>query len=233
MNQQPCCFSRLFSKSLNSVTIEMTLSKYNTIRTISVRIGIKREHIMIKGNKIDLIPAALGDRRDVYEWCFHSETTKSHSGPPDYPDVAIPSWEEFCDDYQEYYFTGSKPEHGRGFLISHNNEPVGFISYACFHLKEQTAELDIWMNCEANCGKGFGTDAIISLGRHLSETLGIRKLIIGPSVKNVRAIKSYEKAGFEKSNKPMDAYLRDEYVPIYGGGDYGTNETQVLVKLLQ
>lgn len=34
---------------------------------------------MIKGNKTILKAATLADRQRVYEWCFQSETTKSHS----------------------------------------------------------------------------------------------------------------------------------------------------------
>jgi len=184
---------------------------------------------VIKGNSVDLVPAALGDRRRVYEWCFHSETSKSHSGS-DYPEAHIPTFEEFCDDYADYYFTGSQPEDGRGFLILYGGEAIGFISYASFHLKPHKSELDIWMNSEAHCGKGLGTDAIVSLAEHLNKSMGIRELIMRPSVKNTRAIQSYTKAGFKESDKSPDDYLLDEYVSIYGDGDYGTDETVLLVK---
>ena len=187
---------------------------------------------MIKGNAIDLVPATLDDRQKIYDWCFHSETTKFHAGPPDYPDVHIPTFEEFYDDYVDYFFTGSAPNDGRGFIILHDGEPVGFISYSSFHLKPHKAELDIWMNCEANCGKGFGTDALVSLGNYLNKELGVRELIIRPSVKNIYAIKSYKKSGFEESDIPACDYLLDEYVSLYGDGDYGTNETALLIKRL-
>ena len=51
-----------------------------------------------------------------------------------------------------------------------------------------------------------------------------------PSSKNVRAIKSYEKVGFKKSAKVMSDFLLDEYVSLYGDGDYGIDETALLVK---
>lgn len=86
------------------------------------------------------------------------------------------------------------------------------------------------MNSEANCGKGFGTDAIVSLSAYLHEKLGIDELIMRPSVRNTRAIKAYGKAGFEKSNKPASYYLLDEYMPLYGAGDYGEGGDVLLVK---
>lgn len=186
---------------------------------------------MIKGDKIHLIQATLDDRQKVYNWCFQSETTKYHTGPPDYSEKPIATYKEFCDDYyEEYFFTGSKPKDGNGFIIINNREPVGFISYSSFHLKTSVAEIDIWMNCEANCGKGFGFDAIISLGNYLNKNISILELIIAPSVNNIRAIKAYEKAGFMKSDKPMSDFLVDEYIVLYGNGDYGIDETAIFVK---
>ena len=186
---------------------------------------------MIKGKKIELVPATLDDRQKAYEWCFHSETTKSHSGPPDYPENPILTYAEFCDKgYEDYYFTGEKLESGRGFFIVAEGEPIGFISYSCFHLKPGIAELDNWIKSEKDCGKGFGSDAIITLGNHLHETLGIHTLIMGPSVKNTRAIRAYEKAGLIKTNQRMCDFLLPEYLSTYGNGDYGVEQTAVCVK---
>ena len=188
---------------------------------------------MIKGSKIDLVPAKLEDKQKVYEWCFHSETTKSHAGLPGYPDVPIATYEEFYEGYRDYFFTGSNLEGGRQFFIVNNGEPIGCISYSAFHLKPGIAELDIWMNSEINCGRGFGTDAIITLAEYLSKTMNIQELIMRPSIKNVRAIKSYEKAGFKKSDKTPNMYLKAEYLSIHGDGDYGAEGTVTLIKTME
>ncbi len=190
--------------------------------------GVK---MIIKGEKVHLIPAALGDRQKAYEWCFHSETTKSHSGPPEYPENPILTYAEFCEKgYEDCYFTGENPQGGRGFFIVIGEEPIGFISYSCFHVKPGIAELDSWMSSEENCGKGYGTDAIIALGNHLHDSLGIHTLIMGPSVKNARAIRAYEKAGLFRTNQRMRDFLRPEYISVYGDGDYGEEQTAVCVK---
>jgi len=189
---------------------------------------------IIKGDKICLIPATLDYKQKVYEWCFQSETTKYHSGLPNYPNNPIPTLEEFYSSdkfgYEEYYFTGEKPNSGRGFLIMNNEEAVGFISYCAFHLKSTIAEIDIWIKDEADCGKGFGVDALISIGDYLSKKMGISQLIIAPSNKNTRAVKAYEKAGFIKTDKSMSEFLLPNYVSLFSGGDYGADETVILVK---
>ncbi|TLG74320.1 GNAT family N-acetyltransferase [Culicoidibacter larvae] len=188
---------------------------------------------MIKGDKIELVPATLNDRQKIYEWCYQSETTKYHSGPPDFPHHPIPTYEEFyaSDDggYLEYFFTGERPSDGRGFLIENESGAIGFISYCAFHLKPGIAELDIWIASEATCGKGFGTDALISLSRYLNGAMDIQKIIIAPSNKNTRAVKAYEKAGFRKTNIAMREFLSPEYISLFSDGDYGANETVILV----
>jgi len=189
---------------------------------------------MIKGKKVNLIPATLEDRQSIYEWCFQSETTKYHAGPPDFPNNPIPTYEEFyaSDDggYTEYYFTGARPGDGRGFLIVAGEEAIGFISYCAFHLKPAIAEFDIWMKAESYCGSGFGVDALTALGDYLNREMGISEIIIAPSGKNIRAVRAYEKAGFEKTNKVMPAFLKAEYITVFGDGDYGADETVILVK---
>jgi len=187
----------------------------------------------IKGNIIELIPATIDDKQQIYEWCFHSETTKCHAGPPDYPEAPIATAEEFFrgnGGYEDYYFTGKRPQDGRGFLIIHGDEPVGFVSYASFHLNPGVSELDIWMNSETHCGKGFGTDALVALSEHLRQTFGKHTLIMRPSAKNERAVRAYNKAGFTVSDKPIDTFMPPKYLPIFGDGDYGSGGDVLLVR---
>ena len=189
---------------------------------------------MIQGQIVTLIPATLADRQDVYEWCFHSDITKCHAGPPDYPNAPIAPPDEFFGEYgyQDYYFTGEKPTQGMGFLILHQGEAVGFVSYSCFHLQPGMAELDIWMRCEAHCGKGYGSDALLALGEWLRKTLNIRTLMMRPSIRNARANRTYQKVGFVQSDQSPDAFLLAEYVEALGDGDYGAAESALLIKTL-
>jgi len=184
---------------------------------------------MIQGSITELIPATLAERREVYDWCFNSDTTKYHAGE-NYPNNEIPTFEEFCEDYEDYYFEDTGKNRGKGFIITHENKKIGFINYACYHLKPHKAELDIWLNSESNLGKGYGTDAIVSLCNYLASELGIQELIMRPSGKNTSATKSYSKAGFEKTDVLPSYYLLDEYIEAYGDGDYGAEETVTMIK---
>ncbi|MGG5369539.1 hypothetical protein IGI67_001146 [Enterococcus sp. AZ196] len=86
------------------------------------------------------------------------------------------------------------------------------------------------MKDEANCGKGYGNDAIRTLSNYLHEEMRIDLLLIAPSNRNIRAIKSYEKAGFKRTNKSMHTFLTEEYQLKYGTGDYGIAGTAIMIK---
>ncbi|MES9970279.1 MAG: GNAT family protein [Candidatus Thiodiazotropha sp.] len=146
---------------------------------------------MIEGKKIKLRPANLADRLLVFEWGHNSDIAGFI-----YPAGGeIQTFEEFCADYKEYYFSDVSPELGRGFIILEDENPIGFIAYNEIDQKSRV-ELDMWMSCEANCSKGFGPDAIEALCVYLAAEFGVHTYMMQPSAGNPRAIRAYEKAGF-------------------------------------
>jgi diamine N-acetyltransferase len=176
---------------------------------------------------IRLSPAMLADRREIYEWAACSDLTATMMGPPEFFENPVPTWEEFCDDYGAFFFDGSRPERGRSFIIQHidTGETVGHISYDCHGDRPRFVELDMWMRDSSCCGHGYGSEALRLLCDHLQATLGIREMILRPSARNLRAIRSYEKAGFVR----VDLTQR-EMAARYGPGEY--RDTVVMRRLL-
>jgi len=192
--------------------------------------------VMIAGHQITIVPSKPEDKRKVYEWLCFSETTRSHMGPPDFEDSPIPTWEEYCEDFQDYYFDGSKPDDGQLWIIKNEDQEIGAICYSSFHLKGKSAELDIWIKAEEYCGRGFGSEAIKFFCDYLMKNHRMERFIIRPSNRNVRAVKAYEKAGFKRvpdkdKQKILKEYLLDEYLGKYGPGDYGAGDDVVLIKV--
>ena len=146
---------------------------------------------MITGKKVQLRPAARDDRRMLYDWSHASDIAPliHLSGDPS------ESFETWCADWKEYFFTDESPRLGRVFVIQAAGEPVGAIAYNDID-PENRVELDIWMRSEACCGKGFGPDAIAALCAHLQAEFGVKTFMMQPSARNPRAIRAYEKAGF-------------------------------------
>ena len=145
--------------------------------------------------------------------------------------------DSFIEDYGERYFDYQQPEKGGGMLIYRNEQPVGIIFYDAFsydddYVKSGCFEVDIWMYGEANCGKGFGVDAIVTITDYLYKQYNTHTFFMYPDKINLRAIRAYEKAGFievaddNKQNKmtkiftqkyfdnskPDDLYMSDKSV---------------------
>jgi RimJ/RimL family protein N-acetyltransferase len=172
---------------------------------------------VLHGRLISLRPATLDDRRPIYEWAVNSDVTHAMLGPPTYPEHPAPTWEEFCADHKPHFFDGSAPHLGRCFIILANNEPVGQVYYndidECDGKKR--TEMDLWMRAEQYCGKGYGSDALLTLCEHLARQLEVQEFMVQPSARNPRAIRAYEKIGFVKLSLSVE-----EARQIWGPNDY-------------
>jgi diamine N-acetyltransferase len=117
-------------------------------------------------------------------------------------------------------------------IITLDKKEIGCLCYANFHLQPHRAELDIWLNAQKYCGHGYGTDALEKMMEYLKSNMNINKFLIRPSKKNLPAIKSYKKAGFLKVNAKkavISEYLLPKYLEEYSEGDYGFENTTVLI----
>lgn len=175
--------------------------------------------------------ARLDEKKKTYEWLCLSDTAQMHMGEPDYPESPVPDWNMFQEDFEDFYYREESQNLGSVMLIEKDSVEIGCLCYACFHLQPRIAELDVWLNSRKYCGKGYGTIALEMLVDYLRESKMIKKFIIRPSVKNIRAIKAYEKVGFRRVNQKeytIKKYLREEYVAKFGDGDYGFEDTLIL-----
>jgi diamine N-acetyltransferase len=175
---------------------------------------------MIRGTRITLRPATKNNRRDIYMWLVASDVTASMMGSPTFPEVSIPTWEEFLGDYAPHFFDGSRPHSGCSFIIEGDGEAVGHINYDGLDTERSIAELDIWMRSQDCCSHGYGTDAMVTLMRYLHADFAVETFIVRPSRRNRRAIRAYEKVGF----RPSPLSLADQ-TSTYGDGDYSDTIT--------
>lgn len=177
----------------------------------------------ISGTTVVLRPARESDRCDVFRWLARSDVTSSMMGPPLFPELPVPTWDEFNRDYGPNFFDGSMLEVESSFIIEVAGESIGQINYEVRNDPIRHAELDIWLGSLAETGHGYGPDALVTLVDHLHRTLGIDTFLIRPSARNPRAIRAYQKAGFIRV--PMTS---EEQANTYGAADY--EDVVVLIK---
>jgi RimJ/RimL family protein N-acetyltransferase len=168
----------------------------------------------LRGRRIILSPASAEDARPIYEWLACSDLTATMLGPPTYPELPVPTWEQFRADYLDHFFDGSSPELGRCFVIRVEGEQMGQVNYNDIQERggRKRVELDIWLSGSADCGHGFGPEALDVLCRHLAERFGVRDFMVQPSARNPRAIRAYEKAGFVRIGMDGDR-AREQWGP--------------------
>ena len=143
--------------------------------------------------KIELRRAEMQDRPNIYRWLAQSDATAEMMGPPTFPDHPVPSFEEFCDDYDETAFE----EDGcfQIFIISVDGQEAGS---AQFWIQERAAELDIWIADRRHWGGGIGSETLQQMAAILRERDDVDTLVIRPSARNQRAVAAYKRAGFEE-----------------------------------
>ncbi|MBD5528320.1 MAG: UDP-4-amino-4,6-dideoxy-N-acetyl-beta-L-altrosamine N-acetyltransferase [Lachnospiraceae bacterium] len=86
-----------------------------------------------------------------------------------------------------------------------SGRPVGSVYLRDIDRQHKKAEYGIFIGGEGARGKGYGTMAARLMIRYAFEDMGLHRLFLRAFADNTRAIRSYEKAGFER-----EAYLRDD-----------------------
>lgn len=172
---------------------------------------------LLHGKRITLQLSTLADRSRIHDWFAHSDLTSGMAGEPLFPDSPPATWEEFCKDHTPHFFEGEITERGRCFIMQVDHEDVGQIYFNDINERNgvKRVELDMWMRAEKYCGKGYGSDALITLCEFLAQRLGVDQFMVQPSGRNPRAIRAYEKVGFVRLGVPLEEAVRE-----WGPNDY-------------
>ena len=119
----------------------------------------------------------------------------------------------FFNDWKDYFFDINKPEQGQCFWIKTDDKKIGVVCYSEFDKQNKKTELDIILGDKEDLGKGYGVDAIKALIKYLFMNFNLNKIWIEARGNNPRAIKAYQKAGFQKEGllKEED-YFNGEFV---------------------
>ena len=175
--------------------------------------------------RIQLRNALPADRLVIYEWLAKSNVTKSMLGEPDFPDNPVPSFEEFSNDFSDEFFNADSNSPGKCFIIMDTDYEVGTMCYDLLNTVKKHAVLDIWLRDEQLCGKGYGSAALRLLCMHLFKTKDIRNFYIAPSLRNVRAVRAYERAGFTQLTMSRDEAMEKFGLDIF---DYNDNVVMIM-----
>jgi aminoglycoside 6'-N-acetyltransferase len=87
---------------------------------------------------------------------------------------------------------------GTAFAIEHAGELVGYAEvWEEDEPEYRHAGMDLFLGTTFH-GRGLGGDAVLALARHLVHDRGHHRLVIDPAAENERAIRAYERVGFQR-----------------------------------
>jgi len=151
---------------------------------------------MIQGKCVTLKVAKAEERKLIYRMGLSTDCLTEGVGGEYVNGLA-----DFEAEYTERYFDSREPAVCGGMMIYVGNDPVGFIVYDQTSYEDDWVNpgimtIDIWLDGEKNCGKGYGTDATKALAKYLHKQHAIHTFYAYIDKTNRRSIRACEKAGF-------------------------------------
>jgi RimJ/RimL family protein N-acetyltransferase len=83
-------------------------------------------------------------------------------------------------------------------ILTKEGKPIGNLGMEEISWKHRRASMGIMIGEKEYWGKGYGSDAIITLLRYAFEELGMRRVDLFTDLDNVRARRTYQKCGFRE-----------------------------------
>jgi RimJ/RimL family protein N-acetyltransferase len=157
---------------------------------------------MIKGDKIVLRAIEPSDVKQLWGWTRDDDTMRLR----DYPAPPV-SYAETIREYQENL--GRDSGSLRLAVTTYEGRLIGEIALKNIDHRIGDAELTIAIGDKSYWGRGYGTDASRTLIRYAFEQLNLRRLTLYVHDFNARAIRVYEKCGFEREGILREAEYMD------------------------
>ena len=146
---------------------------------------------MIAGERTALRPVTRDDLPLLADWFADPEFVRWWGGVPKSPDEVA----------RKYLGWHEGDEIVQSFVVLHEDVPIGYIQ--AWNDEPLIGGIDIVL-LPAVHGRGYGPDTVATLARYLRDELGWKRITIDPSVRNGRAIRAFEKAGFAAESELLD-----------------------------
>ncbi|MCA0986905.1 GNAT family N-acetyltransferase [Guptibacillus algicola] len=160
---------------------------------------------MMNGNLTRLRAVAFDDMEELFQWRNDEEVSLFAVGNS--PLLTHVSREQVENTY-ETIISMNRAENGVFSILDLEGRIIGIADYRDVNSITRSAVMGITIGDKAYWGKGYGSDAIRAMVRYLFLQLNLERIQLDTWSGNVRAIRSYEKCGFE-----VEGRLRqNEYV---------------------
>lgn len=155
------------------------------------------------GNRVHLASMKLEDIDSMIEWSRHAEKLFSDYNFPSMNPEERKHWFDFKTGGRKRCFS----------IFEQEGKLIGYISLRHVNPFRKRAEMGIVFD-PAFINRGYGTEALRVFLRWYFRELRYRRLILHVAAYNKRAIRAYEKAGFEKVSENYGEFLNSAIDPL-------------------
>jgi RimJ/RimL family protein N-acetyltransferase len=165
-----------------------------------------------RGELVVLREKRLGDAHNDYRWRSDDELARFDAARP------------FGATYHDYLalfrdeLTYPSPYRRSVAIEDMDGRHIGNAMYYNIDTIRREAEIGITIGERDYWGKGYGTDAVATLVRHVFRVTGFRRIYLKTLDWNVRAQRSFEKAGFRgcgRSRRGGNAFVAMEFMAAW------------------
>src|SRR5699024_926316 len=110
------------------------------------------------------------------------------------------------EQLKQHFDKGIEDDNLRQFILTENNERLGFVGIVCISPKHRHAEFVIMID-PGHQGNGHATAATRLAIRYAFNTLNLHKLYLIVDKENKKAIHIYEKAGFQVEGEKNEHFF--------------------------
>ena len=147
-----------------------------------------------RGALVILREKRVGDARDDYRWRTDPELARFDAARP-----FAATFEDYMSLYRDE-LTYPSP-YRRSLGIEADGRHIGNVMYYNIDAVRREAEIGITIGDRDFWSRGYGTDAVRTLVRHILRVTGFRRVYLKTLDWNVRAQRAFEKAGFRVSGR--------------------------------
>lgn len=164
------------------------------------------DDILLKGKKVLIRPLKREDIDKRLKWKPYPDPLYSHY-----------NLGNLIEYEKEVWYLKRKSDLSSVWFSIDNTfgELIGFISLYAINPQEKTCWFGIYLGYEF-INRGLGTDAILTLLKYYFEQLKFEKLFLDVVSHNKRAIRCYEKCGFEFIRKKYNVHNPKMNIDIFG-----------------
>ena len=163
---------------------------------------------MLEYNGIELNPVEIEDINILNKWKNDEEIFKNLGGG--YKPTSISQQKKWIESMTE-----NTLENQRYMILSEEKEKVGFIGLYGISPIHRTCTLGIYIGEKEYWGKGIASRAYKALEKYAKEYLNIRKIRLEVVKENEKAVKSYQKLGFDICGEfKQDRFIKGEFKDV-------------------